>query len=206
MKKPTSADVLVTKVFDSLRAIFPAWRQAFANDADIANTKREWLTGLLEAGITDVGMIKAGLSKARRAKSPFIPSVGQFIDWCQSAQREALGMPSEDAAYAQVSHYVIKAKHRAPNEDPPFIHPAVYWAYQNIDDIPNWKLMKTELHRETFINKYRIAQEKAVQGFDFPKPPVLLVDYSDRFKQPTPEEKLAAERARAQLKSLWGKS
>lgn len=196
----------VNQLFRGLQAIFPAWRQAFDSDEAVAEAKRQWTMGLVEAGLTSSDVIRAGLSRARRSKNPFIPSIGQFIDWCQSAQREALGMPSEDAAYAQVSHYVIKAKHRAPNEDPPFIHPAVYWAYQNIDDIPNWKLMKTELHRETFINKYRIAQEKAVQGFDFPKPPVLLVDYSDRFKQPTPEEKLAAEAARAQLKSLWGKS
>ena len=196
----------VNQLFRGLQAIFPAWRQAFDSDEAVAEAKRQWTIGLIEAGLTSADAIKAGLSRARRSKNPFIPSVGQFIGWCQEARKEVLGLPNEDSAYAQVKLYAIRSRgNLMPGEDPPVIHPAVYWAYQNIDDLHHWKTAaKVDEHREMFISKYRIAQEKALQGFEFPAPPVLLRDYSDVMRPVTPEDRERSKQILAEMKSLFG--
>jgi hypothetical protein len=190
----------VNQLFRGLQAIFPAWRQAFDSDEAVAEAKRQWTVGLVEAGLTSADAIKAGLSRARRSKNPFIPSIGQFIEWCERAYTESLGLPTDDAAYLQIQNYLLDSRGCPSHREPTQAHPAVYWAYQNIDDHHWWKCAaNSQENRKAFLEKYQVAREKALHGFDFPAPPMLLQQTREPERERTPEEK---ERTRLMITEM----
>jgi len=191
-------------LFSQLQAIFPAWRQAFTSDAEAAEARRQWALGLVEAGITDAAAIKAGLSKARRAKSPFIPSVGQFVEWCREAARERAGFPTVESVLAQIVRYSHTMKF--PPSDPRFlpeISPVAYWIYQHID-----KYAVSHARQEEALRMVRIvydeAVERAARGLEFPPPPKLIPDDIGAGAPSTPEQVAAARAARAGIRSMFG--
>lgn len=197
-------DDLVGSVFRELQGIFPAWRQAFSTEAEATEMRRQWALGLVEAGITDGELIKTGLSKARRSKSPFIPSVGMFVAWCAEAARERLGFPTVESVLAQITQYSHNAKY--PPSDPKFlpeIHPVAYWIYQHIDKYAVAHAKQDEALRLVRI-VYAEAVERATQGFEFPAPPKLIPDDIGAGAPSTPEQIAAAQSARANIRSLFG--
>lgn len=70
-------------VINSLRGIFPSWRNAIKTQVELDNLKKEWLTAFIANKINTDAKINKGLSIARKSTSPFIPSLGQFIEWCK---------------------------------------------------------------------------------------------------------------------------
>ena len=74
----------INDLFAQLAGIFPAWRQAFEDQASVNRAKRQWLNGLAENGVTTPEKISRALKAARQSASPFLPSVGQFIEWSKS--------------------------------------------------------------------------------------------------------------------------
>lgn len=97
-----AAAEIINKLFAELQTCFPAWRQAFGSKADMDIAKRTWARGLVEAKITSDHQLQIGLSKARRSDSPFWPSIGQFIKWCQP-NPEDFGLPSPEQAFREAS-------------------------------------------------------------------------------------------------------
>uniref|UniRef100_UPI003F584DEC replication protein P n=1 Tax=Vibrio cholerae TaxID=666 RepID=UPI003F584DEC len=74
---------IINILFAELQSCFPAWKATFPSKSDVDAAKRTWTKGLLEAGIITEQQLQCGLRKARQAESPFWPSLGQFIKWCQ---------------------------------------------------------------------------------------------------------------------------
>lgn len=89
---------VVNALFERLIAINPAYKQSWPNEQSLAATKREWVFAFIDAEITTTEQLKKGLSKCRLAPSPFIPSPGQFIEWCK-VEPEDIGAPSIRFAY-----------------------------------------------------------------------------------------------------------
>jgi hypothetical protein len=89
---------IVNTVFDKLQGIFPAWRQAWVDDVALFNAKREWIAGFIQGGINSDEQLAFGFQQARKSISPFLPNVGQFVDWCKPTA-ELLGLPSEAQAW-----------------------------------------------------------------------------------------------------------
>ncbi|QXZ11691.1 Replication protein P [Pseudomonas sp. AO-1] len=89
---------IVNTVFDKLQGIFPAWRQAWTDDAALFNAKREWIAGFIQGGINSDEQLAFGFQQARKSKIAFLPNVGQFVDWCKPTA-ELLGLPSEAQAW-----------------------------------------------------------------------------------------------------------
>lgn len=196
----------VNGLFRSLQAIFPAWRQAFADDAAIAEGKRQWSLGLIDAGLTNVDAIKAGLAKARRSKNPFLPSVGQFIDWCHEAARDRLNFPSIDSVLMQISRYSHSRKYPSSRPDlEPKIHPVAYWIYQHVDTYALSRADEREAHR-MIDSVYAEASEKAACGFEFPQPPLLIGEGAGAGAPSSHEQASAAAAARTAIKSMFGQS
>lgn len=80
----TDADrQIVNTVFSKLAAIFPAWKQAFDGPEGIREAKRTWLEAFMENEINTLEQINRGLVEAKKSTNPFLPSVGQFIEWCR---------------------------------------------------------------------------------------------------------------------------
>lgn len=91
---------IVNTVFDKLQGIFPAWRQAWTDDTALSNAKREWIAGFIQGGITSDQQLAFGFQQARKSTSPFLPNVGQFVDWCKPTA-ELLGLPHVGDAWIE---------------------------------------------------------------------------------------------------------
>lgn len=90
--------MVVNELFAELCGMSPAYKQALADPEVLKYAKRNWMLGLQEAGIRDSAQIKLGLKRCRHKKHAFMPSVGQFIEWCKPTP-EDLGLPSPEDAY-----------------------------------------------------------------------------------------------------------
>ncbi len=189
----------VNGIFKTLQAIFPAWRQAFPDDAAVAEAKRQWMLGLIESGLTNPDAIRAGLALARKSKNPFIPSVGQFIGWCQEAAKTRIGFPSADSVLIQILDFSRTRGSHYQTE----IHPVAYWIYQHVD-LYEVKRADTKEAKRIIAGAYREAEEKAAAGFEFQHPPQLLPAEVDSRPSPTPEQVAEREAARAKIKAMFG--
>ncbi len=113
---PQDRHAAVAKGFNAfwveLRSIFPAWRQAFATQAEQDAAKKTWMKALAEAGITTPDQLRRGLAVARSKNIPFFPAVGQFVAWCSPAP-ESYGLPSLEQAYAEATRYGARVSHDA---------------------------------------------------------------------------------------------
>lgn len=92
---PDRVGKFVDRLFIRLKSIFPAWKQAFESDEFYNEAKRLWLEALLNNGITTAAQFQAGIAQAERSNSPFFPSVGQFIAWCNEGAYSGLPIPEE---------------------------------------------------------------------------------------------------------------
>lgn len=77
------SEAVLNVVINSLRGMFPGWRNAIKSTIELNNMKREWLKAFIENGIRTDTQINKGLGVARKSTSSFIPSIGQFIEWCR---------------------------------------------------------------------------------------------------------------------------
>ncbi|OOH91889.1 hypothetical protein BMT54_01840 [Pasteurellaceae bacterium 15-036681] len=84
------------KLFQRLTLIFPAWRTALPTDESVAEFKAFWLEELINAKIRNWKLIARGLERCKQSKNPFLPSIGQFIEWCKAVDYHELGLPDED--------------------------------------------------------------------------------------------------------------
>lgn len=89
---------VVNSLFRELKAIFPAWRQAWPAPADESAARRSWIKAFSAAGLRNLDQIRYGVEQCRVSGRPFMPSVGEFIQWCQPSP-EALGCPAARDAY-----------------------------------------------------------------------------------------------------------
>lgn len=72
----------IDEVIKQLAAVFPAWQAAIKTQEQANNLKRVWFDEVNRQGLTEEDL-KQGLLKARQSDSPYLPSLGQFIGWCQ---------------------------------------------------------------------------------------------------------------------------
>lgn len=95
-----STGAIVEKIFRQLQAIFPAWRQAWPDEAAKNTAMRSWTKGFIDAGLNNIDQVRYGIEECRRSGSPFAPSIGQFIGWCTPGP-ERFGMPTSAAAWME---------------------------------------------------------------------------------------------------------
>ncbi len=117
---PASAQV-VNALFTELKAVHPAWRSAWPTPEMENTAKRSWTKAFTAAGMCSIEQIRYGIDRCRASGSPFMPSVGQFLDWCRPSP-ENMGLPSVHRAYLQA----CAASH--PAADTSALHPAVWHA------------------------------------------------------------------------------
>ena len=100
----------VNSVLERLQISFPAWRVAFPTERAWMLAKQEWMMALVNAGCVTEEMLSLGFKKARESDTPYFPSPGMFIKWCQLSP-ESFGMPTLEQALYEVSRH--KASHPA---------------------------------------------------------------------------------------------
>lgn len=112
---------VINLLFAELKAVHPAWRHAWPDKATEDAAKVSWTKAFTAAGMRSIEQIRYGIERCRQSGSPFMPSVGQFMDWCRPTP-ENMGLPSVERAYRQA----CAASH--PAADASNLHPAVWHA------------------------------------------------------------------------------
>lgn len=91
---------IVNALFRELMSIYPAWKQAWPDDAAVDAAKKTWIKSFLENQIGTMEQIRLGVQACRRSAEPWIPSAGQFIDMCKPSAHD-LGIPDLETSWVE---------------------------------------------------------------------------------------------------------
>jgi hypothetical protein len=147
------------------------------------------LAALKEYQINSVEMIELGLRNARAESSPFLPSPGQFCEWCKVSPAD-LGLPSEAEAFRE-------ARQEAGRwcQSRQWSHEAVWIAASHTGFFD----LKTVSERDSgyrdlrgvFMDKYRAVVKRALNGETFSIPPENRIERVKPKHDPAASEKAA---------------
>nr|DAK39622.1 MAG TPA: replication protein P [Caudoviricetes sp.] len=166
---PNNAVRLIDRMFVRLKSIFPAWKHAFDSEIEYNETKQVWLEELFKAGVVNPQSLKRGLDLAAKSESPFFPSVGQFIAWCEFENYHELGLPTPEELSSRIQKYFGYAKE--PHNFK-FRSKAEYYLLKTIYD--GYSKKKWEDCQKAMPKILAEVVDKARTGFEFPQIPELL--------------------------------
>lgn len=92
----------VNELMTALAGMFPAWKQAVSTKLEADAVRQQWYTALTENNITP-DELRAGLERARRETSPWLPSCGQFLSWCRPVKSLTVNQAWQKASQQVVS-------------------------------------------------------------------------------------------------------
>lgn len=189
---------IVNDIFRSLQAAKPGWRASFPDEVTLRAAKQSFVKGLVEANVTTMEQVAAGVRRARLEPSQFFPSVGEFVVWCKPVPAD-LGLPELDQAYCEAcqgSHSPLS--HR-------WSHSGVYHAGR----LAGWHELRSEPERTSrprFKRAYQQILERIQEGESFEQPdidPTRLEQHRHGKQVRTKECKAAGLAALAALKSSF---
>lgn len=100
---------IVDMFFDEIRATFPAAISAIRSQEDLNATKRVYFKGFIEHRINTLQLLETGLKRARMQKTPFLPTVAQFAEWCHLAPAEMFGLSDVRTSYSKAFRYATES-------------------------------------------------------------------------------------------------
>lgn len=179
---------VVNALFKELCSIFPAWKQAWPNDAALKAAKATWIKAFAKAGINSLEQIRYGIEACRDLGQDFAPSVGRFIKMCEPTA-EMLGLPSAEKAYAEA------CRNAHPSADRQWTHAAVMHA-ANETGFYNLNTLKEDESKKLFNRNYDIACRMVAKGEPLKEiPKALPSEVSVPAKPETVNRELAKMRA-----------
>ena len=160
---------VIEAIFIQMKAIFPAWKQAWPDTATLNIAKRSWTKALMAAGICTIEQVRFGIEQCRSSGSDFAPSVGKFIQWCQPTP-EMLGLPTAEQAYAEACRNAHPSMAGAVWSHDAVRHAATQTGVFNLQTMP------IEASRKVFVRNYAISVKQVVDGQPFKATPLGLPD------------------------------
>lgn len=164
---PVIAEKLIDRVFEQLIASCPTLLTVQPEQLKIL--KQQWILGFAENGIKTFEQVKRGMAAARAKANGYLPSVGEFISWCNSYDNHELGLPTQDELEARLQKYFGYAKE--PHNFK-FRSKAEYYLLKTIYD--GYGKKKWEDCQRAMPKILAEVIEKARTGFEFPQIPELL--------------------------------
>lgn len=166
-RAPVIAEKLIDRVFEQLIASCPTLLTVQPEQLKIL--KQQWILGFAENGIKTFEQVKRGMAAARAKTNGYLPSVGEFIFWCNSYNNHELGLPTQDELEARLQKYFGYAKE--PHNFK-FRSKAEYYLLKTIYD--GYSKKKWEDCQKAMPKILAEVVEKARTGFEFPQIPELL--------------------------------
>lgn len=160
--------VVINGLFRQLRAIFPAWKQAWPDMPAYKAAKKEWLQAFLEAGLRSLDQLQFGLMGARQSGRDFIPAPGVFIGWC-TPTAEMLGLPTLQAAHREA----CRNAHPCMAGRAKWSHDAV-WHTAKECGFESLNKLETSLSLKLFERNYAITVRRLIEGLPLQKMPLAL--------------------------------
>jgi hypothetical protein len=160
--------IVINGLFRQLRAIFPAWKQAWPDMASYKAAKKEWLQAFLEAGLRSLDQLQFGLMGARQSGKDFIPAPGVFIGWC-TPTAEMLGLPKLENAHREA----CRNAHPSMAGQGKWSHDAV-WHTAKECGFENLNRLESSLSLKLFARNYTITVRRLIEGLPLQKMPLAL--------------------------------
>ena len=164
---PVIAEKLIDRVFEQLIASCTTLLTVQPEQLKIL--KQQWILGFAENGIKTFEQVKRGMAAARAKTNGYLPSVGEFISWCNSYNNHELGLPTQDELEARLQKYFGYAKE--PHNFK-FRSKAEYYLLKTIYD--GYGKKKWEDCQKAMPKILSEVIEKVKAGFEFPEIPELL--------------------------------
>lgn len=164
---PVIAEKLIDRVFEQLIASCPTLLTVQPEQLKIL--KQQWILGFAENGIKTFEQVKRGMAAARAKSNGYLPSVGEFISWCNSYDNHELGLPTQDELEARLQKYFGYAKE--PHNFK-FRSRAEYYLLKTIYD--GYGKKKWEDCQKAMPKILAEVVDKARTGFEFPQIPEML--------------------------------
>lgn len=185
------------ELFRQLKATFPAAIANFKEQSDLDEFKRQWTIAFIENGIRTLEQINIGMKIARQQTNPFLPSPGQFVQWCKQGDYTALGLPTDDDLFDMFKEYCSVRGWRRFN----WQSNACYWMVTKIySEMRSRNLSDSEV-RKLCSSELNAMAKRIKSGEKIPEPVQMI----EQKHIPTSKEKslhnLAAIRERLNLKS-----
>ena len=185
------------ELFRQLKATFPAAIANFKEQSDLDEFKRQWTIAFIENGIRTLEQINIGMKIARQQTNPFLPSPGQFVQWCKQGDYTALGLPTDDELFDIFKEYCSVRGWRRFN----WQSNACYWMVTKIySEMRSRNLSDSEV-RKLCSSELKTMANRIKSGEKIPEPVQMI----EQKHIPTSKEKslhnLAAIRERLNLKS-----
>ncbi len=188
---PVTAERLIDRVFEQLIASCPTLLSVQPEQLKIL--KQQWILGFAENGVKTFEQVKRGMAAARAKTNGYLPSVGEFISWCNNYDNHELGLPTLEELEARLQKYFGYAKE--PHNFK-FRSRAEYYLLKTIYD--GYGKKKWEDCQRAMPKILSEVIEKVKTGFEFPKIPELL---EQKPKAISPE---VAKSGVAKIKEIMG--
>ena len=161
---------LFNALFIQLKATFPAALSQIRSQDDLNELRRQWVLAFIENGVRTVEQIERGMAVARKQETPFLPSPGQFVAWCQSGEAQLFGLPEPDSLYDAVMIYAGKRLDYGSPENYPWKSNAEYWLVTKVYSEMIKQNLSSAGVRERCEKELLVTVRRQKEGFVFPKP------------------------------------
>lgn len=158
---------MIDKIFENLTASCPILLTISKEQLEIL--KRQWILGFSENGINTFEQVKRGMAAARSKPNGYLPSVGEFISWCNDYDNHELGLPTLEELSSRLQKYFGYAKE--PHNFK-FRSRAEYYLLKTIYD--GYSKKKWEDCQKAMPKILSEVVDKVKSGFEFPQIPELL--------------------------------
>ncbi|MBD2798331.1 DNA replication protein [Xenorhabdus sp. 18] len=167
---------IFNELFRQLKGAFPALMASIKTQEDFDELRRQWVLAFAENGIRTIEQVNAGMKIARQQDSPFLPSPGQFVEWCKQGGIQNAGLPDESELYDMIMTYSAKRGLYSTPESYPWPSHACYWMVTKLySQMMGLNLSEPELRkrcRQELISMSRRMES----GEQIPEPKVQLTE------------------------------
>ena len=164
---PDQVRLMIDRIFTNLTASCPILLSV--SSEQLETLKQQWVLGFAENGIKTFDQVKRGMAAARAKTNGYLPSVGEFISWCNNYNNHELGLPTLEELEARLQKYFGYAKE--PHNFK-FRSKAEYYLLKTIYD--SYGKKKWEDCQKAMPKILVEVAEKVKTGFEFPEIPELL--------------------------------
>lgn len=178
---------VINSLFRELVAIFPAWKQAWPDDAAIGAAKATWIKAFMAENINRIEQIRFGIEQCRKLGSDFAPSVGKFIKLCEPTP-EMLGIPSLEKAFREA----CRNAHPSMAGQGRWSHQAVWHTAKECGFEPLNRL-ESSLAMKLFERNYVITVRRMIEGLPLQTMPLALPARAEARRTPDIGNKALAE-------------
>jgi hypothetical protein len=165
---------VINYLFAELSGIFPAFSKAWPSSKEFESAKRNWLLALIAAKINTGKKLQVGLTNARNYGKPWVPSVGQFIEWCKPTLKD-YGLPEPFEAFKEACRNAHSIKY---NENCNWTHQAVYHAASLAG------MYELDKNQKAFFAYYQRACQTVFEGGTLKDIPKLITNMLQEKKCP----------------------